>query len=92
MWNESQFHTDRGDNAGHPTGERSCNVRYVRNFMWPDRRLQAFAVHHQDSLKPNVFDAAPSRPPSRNSVNVHDGYFPAGGQILYLQVIEGDAS
>ncbi|KAI4114270.1 MAG: hypothetical protein LQ345_004921, partial [Seirophora villosa] len=67
VWNESQFHTDRGDNAGHPT---------------------AFAVHHQDSLKPNVFDAAPSRPPSRNSVNVHDGYFPAGGVNRQMTLAE----
>ncbi|KAI4149572.1 MAG: hypothetical protein LQ341_001282 [Variospora aurantia] len=40
----------------------------------------AFTVHHQDSLKPNVFEnVAPSRPPSRNTVNLNDGYISAGG-------------
>ncbi|KAL8764215.1 MAG: hypothetical protein Q9184_000184 [Pyrenodesmia sp. 2 TL-2023] len=45
-----------------------------------------FAVHHQDSLRPGVFDnLAPSRPPSRNSVNLNDGYIASTGPLPYLQ-------
>ncbi|MCJ1469641.1 hypothetical protein MMC07_008277 [Pseudocyphellaria aurata] len=55
-WDENQFHSDNGQQGQ----SRSCED------PWED--LEAFTVHSQDTLNPNVFvDSAPSRPPSRVS-------------------------
>lgn len=45
----------------------------------------AFAVHHSDSLNPNVFDNTnPTRPPSRVSNRNEQGYDANLGRLLNL--------
>ncbi|KAL8927954.1 MAG: hypothetical protein Q9208_002029 [Pyrenodesmia sp. 3 TL-2023] len=64
------------DDPGTLLKKRQENVWNESDFHKDNVGQQTgFAVHHQDSLRPGLFDnLAPSRPPSRNSINLNDGY------------------
>ena len=80
-WNEAQFHCDKTESIQSGQQQRSEDpwedLEGARSYgrRVPNSRIgqanmsvhAAFTVHPQDTLKPSVFDAAPSRPPSRVS-------------------------
>lgn len=71
--------------ASKPVSHFSCASGCFGIFAWAEDRFTGFAVHHQDSLRPGLFDnLAPSRPPSRNSVNLNDGYIAGTGGLPCL--------